>query len=166
MKFNRSQLAKFLPDNEAIRQFEELAFLATETADKVGSLTLVRGITAPDTTLVTAAFVPVAANNTYKFEFFGIYTCSLGTRWTVDGPIGTVIYTSEYSLSATAKTVNNVNDYLLPASANASSAAGNTVKIDGIVTPSVNGTLSVQFASAGVGDAVLLSGYLRLIRLT
>jgi hypothetical protein len=169
VKITRAQLAKFCPDNETIRAFEDLALQADSSEAKIGQQIIVGASSAADTTLVTAASVPVGIA-TYRFEFFAVYSVAstaAGTRWTLDGPAAEfVVYTSRYSLSATATTTNNCNAYSLPAGANASSADGNICMIDGIVKPTANGTLSVQFASGGASAVNLLSGHLRLIRLT
>ena len=174
MKLNRNQLAKFLPDNEAIRGFEELMATADKADQSAGNLASVLStVTAADTTLVTAATSEVLAqNSTYQFEFFGAYTvvsAAVGTRWIVNGPAASVLaYSSEYSLTATSKTVNSLAAYNLPAAANASSAAtgGNVAHIIGIVKPSANGSLSIQFASGGASAVNLVASSLRLIRLT
>ena len=174
MKLNRNQLAKFLPDNEAIRGFEELMATADRAESSAGALSSVSAAVVSDsTTLVNAGVsAALALNSTYQFEFFGVYTvasAAVGTRWVVDGPAASILaYSSEYSLTATSMTVNSLADYNLPAAANASSAStgGNVVRIAGIVKPSASGTLSIQFASGGASAVNMLAGSLRLIRLT
>jgi hypothetical protein len=174
MKLNRNQLAKFLPDNEAIRGFEELMATADRAEQSAGVLSSISATaTAPDTTLVSAGVSSsLALNSTYQFEFVGVYlvdSAGIGTRWVVDGPAAAVLaYTSEYSLTTTSKTYNSLTAYNEPAAANASSAAtdGNVVRIVGVVRPSANGTLSIKFASGGVSAVNLVAGSLRVIRLT
>jgi hypothetical protein len=174
MKINRAQLAKFLPDNESIRIFEDLATTATRADDSAGSLlSLPTAVTASNTTLVDSGLLAsLASGQTYKFEFFGAYTvasAAVGSRWVIEGPSASVLaYSSEYSLTATSRTINQLSAYSLPAAANASSAGtgGNVVCVQGIVKPSANGTLSMKFASGGASAVNLVAGYLRVIRLT
>ena len=169
MKIQRSQLAKFLPDTDAVRAFEELFALAESTDSKVGNQTLLTAKTADSTSLVDIASVGVSANVLYRFEFYGAFTTAsgaVGTRWVVDGPSTSVLaYSSRYPLSATTETVNHLSAFSLPASANASSVNG-MVRIDGIVKPSASGQLTFKFASGGASAVNLLGGYVRLIRLT
>jgi len=174
MKLNRAQLAKFLPDNESIRIFEDIASTAERADTSAGALTpLVSAVSAPDTTLVSSGLSALLLiNATYRFEFFGSYTvasAAVGTRWVVNGPAASVLaYKSEYALTAASNTLNNLTAYNLPAAANASSAAtgGNIVKIEGIVRPSASGALTIQFASGGVSAVNLVAGHLRITRLT
>ena len=174
MKINRAQLAKFLPDNEAIRIFEDLAATATRADDSAGSLlSLPASITSNSTALVNSGLISsLAVGQIYKFEFYGAYTvasAAIGSRWVINGPAASVLaYSSEYALTATGKTVNHLSVYNLPVAANASSAStsGNVVCIQGIVKPSVNGVLSMLFASGGASAVNLVAGYLRIVRLT
>ena len=114
----------------------------------------------------------MAVGQIYKFEFYGAYTvasAAIGSRWVINGPAASVLaYSSEYALTATGKTVNHLSVYNLPVAANASSAStsGNVVCIQGIVKPSVNGVLSMLFASGGASAVNLVAGYLRIVRLT
>jgi hypothetical protein len=171
MNVNRSQLSKFLPDNESIRIFEELLRTASRAdlnAGIVGSLP--SPSVANSTTLVESGLsVPLTSNQTYKFEFFGAYTVAstgVGTRWVIDGPAAQIAYSSEWSLSATSKTINQLAAYNLPSSANAGSAAGGIVKFEGIIRPDLDGALRLLFASGGASEVNLLGGYCRLTLLT
>ena len=102
---------------------------------------------------VTGLSFAVTAGQTYWFEFIVDYTApttATGSRWTINGPALTKLaYTSEYSLTATTKTINNLIAYQLPAACNATSgqAAGNIATLWGIITPAANGTVQLQFAS-------------------
>jgi hypothetical protein len=169
MKLSRAQLAKFLPDNDSIRAFEELFALAESADTKVGDQTLLTAKSATTTTLVDIVSLNVSANTLYRFEFYGAFTTAsvaVGTRWVVAGPATSVLsYSSRYPLSATAETVNHLSAFNLPASANASSANG-TVRIDGMVKPSASGQLTFKVASGGASAVNLVGGYVRLIRLT
>lgn len=123
---------------------------------------------------LTGCSVSVVSGATYYFLAFGTYDASstaIGSRWTVNGPSLTALgYGSNYSLSATTQTLNQgLSAYQLPASNNSTSAAtaGNTFKIEGIITPSANGTLQVQFACEGSGGTITAKkgSFLRVIRL-
>jgi len=101
----------------------------------------------------TGVGVSVVAGSIYHFRAVCHYESSstaIGSRWTVNGPAVTFIsYSSRYALTATTQTVNHgLNAYQLPAANNATSAAtsGNLAVIEGIIQPSANGTLQVQFA--------------------
>lgn len=175
MIVQRSQLAKFLPDNETIRMFEELMRTAERADRNAGDIrTIVSDVAAVDTTLVGSGLsLPVAAGGLYRFEFFGAYTVAstaVGSRWVINGPATFMMaYSSSNSLTTTSRTVNELAAYNLPASANASSAntAGNTVRIDGIIRPSAAGDLVMSFASGGASLVTLKAGsFGRLVRLT
>ncbi len=172
---NRQQLQKFLPDNESIRVFEDLVRTANEAQVNAGSVSVLSADTvAPDTTLIDSGLsVQVAANSTYRFEFVGVYAAAsigTGSRWVIDGPAVALLgYSSEWSLTATSKTVNQLAAYNLPAAANASSAntTGNMVEIEGIIKPTANGLLKMRFASSATSDITLKAGsFVRLTRLT
>ena len=166
MKYSRSQLAKFLPDNESIRLFEDImntAERAVNTAERAdinagNVLVLSADVSNSTTTLVDVLSIPVAGGAIYRFEFTSIYTGTDGCRWTVDGVAFDLLsYTSDYSLSATARTVNNASAYGVPAAANASTVPGIS-RVFGIIKPTVNGTLKLQMASAGVGPITAKAG--------
>ncbi|MFN4976666.1 MAG: hypothetical protein ACK5F9_02005, partial [Bacteroidota bacterium] len=57
--------------------------------------------------------------------------------------------TSRYTFSSNSETYNYSNTYNFPNSANNNSnaAGGNLAIIQGMITPSVNGTVTVRFAS-------------------
>ena len=169
MKFTRAQLSKFLPDADAIRAFEELISLAEGADNKVGAQVLLTPKTATSTTLVDAASVPVLANVPYKFEIYGAFNTasnSFGTRWVIDGPATSILhYTSRYPISQTIQSVNQLTAYNMPASATGTSVDG-VFSFDGIIRATAAGSLALKFASSGASAVDLLSGYMRLIRLT
>jgi hypothetical protein len=109
---------------------------------------------------VTGLSFPVTAGVNYNFHALIYYTSAsvnTGSRWSVNGPAATLLaYTSQYSLTATTVTNNNVAAYDNPALANATSASttGNITIIDGIIRPSASGTLIVRFASEIGGSAI------------
>lgn len=164
MRVTRSQLASFLPNNESIRIFEELVGVANSAQSSAGALSVVRQEVTTTSLADTGLQFQVEVNKPVKFEFFGAYTASAGVRFTVDGPAGSVYYTSEYSLTDTSSTVVNASAYLLPASVNASSLSAGTAKIEGVIVPAENGTLRIKFESAA--PITLKAGYLRSILLT
>lgn len=102
---------------------------------------------------VTGLSFNVLTNKTYYFKFIINYTSALtttGSRWSLSGPTGVICYTSEYSLTTTTSTRNaTVVGYDLPATANTSSATttNNNAFIEGIITPTADGTLVARFAS-------------------
>jgi hypothetical protein len=108
---------------------------------------------------VTGLSFDVTAGQTYYFEFTINYTAALtstGSRWSINGPTFTRLdYTSEYTLTTTTKTVNNLGAYDLPAASNATSlASGNIATIWGFITPSANGTVIARFASEVLSSAI------------
>lgn len=175
MMVQRNQLAKFLPDNESIRVFEELIRTADRADKNAGQFkTIISDVTVSDTTLIdTGITLAVASGSIYRFEFFGVYTvasAAVGARWVLDGPTAsTLAYSSEWSLTSTSKTINQLSAYNLPASANASSAGtgGNVVIINGMIAPTQTGDVVLRFASGAASDVTLKAGsFGRLVRLT
>lgn len=123
---------------------------------------------------VTGLGFAMTAGESYYFEAVIMYTAqatSTGSRWTVNGPANPtyVYYTSEYTITATTQTTNYANAYQIPAASNASSlSAGNTAWVTGIIKPSQNGTLQIQFASKIANSAItaLTGSFIRYQRLT
>lgn len=116
---------------------------------------------------VTGLAFDVVAGNTYYFEVICAYlsaATTTGSRWVIDCPAVTFLNgSSEYTLTATTKTVNSFSAKQIPAASNASSlAAGNVATIWGIIKPSANGTVQVQFASEVLNSAITYkSGFIR-----
>jgi len=161
MKLTRSQLSKFLPDNDTIRAFEELASTAESADKKVGSQILLPAVSSAGP-LTDAVSLKLTGNTLYRVEFRAAVTSSGGMRLTLSGPAFSVLsYTSRYPLTSTSETVNHASAYGIPAGLSASSANG-MATLDGMVNPSADGILTVQFA----GVVSILGGYVRLIRLT
>lgn len=104
-------------------------------------------------TSCTGLSFPVTNGVTYRFSAQINYTSSAannGSRWTITGPTTSQLsYTSTYALSATTLTTNNAVAYGIPAASSASSAntTGNIAQIQGVLVPTANGTVTVQFAS-------------------
>lgn len=110
---------------------------------------------------VTGLSFSVTSGETYWFRFTIPYTSAAtttGSRWSIDGPGSPTLlnYTSTYTLTATSNTVNSATAYDIPAASNATSlTAGNVAVIEGIITPSSNGTLIARFASEVSSSAVV-----------
>ena len=110
---------------------------------------------------VTGLSFAVASGTTYHFHALIDYTAAAtttGSRWSVNGPTTTLLgYTSTYGLTATTQTVNYANAYNIPAASNATSpnTTGDTAIIEGMLTPSAAGTLTVRFASSVASSAIV-----------
>lgn len=109
---------------------------------------------------VTGLSFPVVANETYCYEFIIPYTAALattGSRWCISGPTASLIaHRSEYPLTATTFTANNVSSYDQPAASNASSlTVGNVATMWGIIRPTANGTVIARFASEVASSAIV-----------
>lgn len=109
-------------------------------------------LTANSLATITELSFNVVAGTTYNFKYVIPYTAAAtttGSRWTINGPaVSFINYASRYTVSATSETVNYAGAYAVPSAANASSlTSGNLAIIEGVVKPSANGTLIVQFAS-------------------
>jgi hypothetical protein len=102
----------------------------------------------------------VVAGTTYKFKFVIFYTSAAtttGSRHTINGPATTfLMYRSSYTLTATSRTFNEgLTGYNVPSGASATSVvAGNMAVIEGVITPSANGTVIARFASEISNSAV------------
>lgn len=109
---------------------------------------------------VTGLSFAVTAGETYWFEFTIPYTAAAtttGSRWAINGPAAPTLlnYTSEYTLAATTKTLNNATAYDIPAASSATSlTAGNMATVWGIIKPSGNGTVIARFASEVSSSAI------------
>lgn len=112
---------------------------------------------------VTGLSFPVTAGQRYKFKFVITYTAAAtttGSRWSINGPTVTLLnYRSDYSLTTISRTTNDGQSaYNLPAASNLSSAvvaAGNIAVIEGIITPSANGSVIARFASEVLSSAIV-----------
>lgn len=164
MMVTRNQLAKFLPDNESIRIFEELISTAETANSNAGAVQKLPAQVTTTSLADSGLFIELTANRVYKFEFYAAYTASAGTRFTLAGPAGSVFYRSEWSLTATSSTISHASAYLQPAGVNASALTAGTVKIEGIAMPTASGQIKMQFESAS--PITLVTGYSRSIALT
>lgn len=109
---------------------------------------------------VTGLSFPVIAGQTFQFEFFIDYTAAAtttGSRWCINGPaFSRLMVQSNYGLTATSLTFNQVGGYDLPAASNASSplTTGNLAYIAGQITPSADGNVIARFASEVASSAI------------
>ncbi len=126
-------------------------------------ITLQNDVSNSTTTLSTISELNfnVIANKTYRFYAMIPYNSNLsnnGTRWTIDGPTATFIsYSSRYT-NGSNETFNYCNAYLLPTGVNNNSLATNLAIIQGVVIPSLNGTIQIKFAGAGSGVITAKAG--------
>jgi hypothetical protein len=100
---------------------------------------------------VTGLSFPVTAGTTYHFYAMIPYSSAAtttGSRWTINAPTTTLLnYTSRYTLTATTQTVIFASAVGIPAASNASSLANSIAIMEGVITPSANGTVIIRFAS-------------------
>jgi hypothetical protein len=111
---------------------------------------------------VTGLSFSVVSGNRYWFDFFIRYTAAAtttGSRWAINGPTNSELcYDSDYSLTATTRTLNTGQSaYDLPAASNASSATtgANIARITGIIVPTADGTVIARFASEVLSSAIV-----------
>lgn len=109
---------------------------------------------------VTGLSFPVVAGETYVFRAMIPYSAAVtttGSRWSVNGPANPtgLNYRSKYTLTATTETSNFATAYNIPAASNATSLTlGNVAIIEGVITPSSNGTVIIRFASEIAASAI------------
>lgn len=110
---------------------------------------------------VTGLSFPVTAGKKYRFRFQIQYTAAAtatGSRWSINGPGGTMRYESFYSLTSTTITTNQgLAAHDLPAACNATSAAtgANTATIEGFYEASSTGSVIARFASEVSSSAIV-----------
>ena len=109
---------------------------------------------------ITGLTHDVVSGTSYYFKAVILYTSAAtttGARFTVNGPTMTAVgYRSEYTLTSTTTTLNShLNALQLPAASNATALLlGNIAYIEGMFTPSANGTFAIQFASEVSSSAI------------
>lgn len=110
---------------------------------------------------VTGLSFPVTSGKKYRFRFKIQYTAAAtatGSRWSINGPGGTMRYRSNYSLTATTMTINEgLAAHDLPAACNATSAAtaGNNATVEGFYEASSTGSVILRFASEVASSAIV-----------
>lgn len=110
---------------------------------------------------VTGLSFPVTTGHKYYFQFIIQYTAAAtttGSRWSINGPGGTMRYRSSYSLTTTSETVNSgLTAHDTPAASNATSAAtaGNTAIVEGFYEATADGNVIARFASEVASSAIV-----------
>jgi hypothetical protein len=137
-------------------------WVSGETIVTLGSDVTNNNATANTMADVTGLSFSVTAGVTYRFRALIIYTAAVittGSRWAINGPASPTLlsYMAQYPNASNANTVVSAVTYDQPAASNAVSpfTAGNICTIDGIITPSASGTVTVRFASEIAGSAIV-----------
>jgi hypothetical protein len=106
---------------------------------------------------VTGLSFPVTANKVYKWRATLGYTNTANIQFAIDGPAVTFNrYRFTTAGTSTSNIVNNQSSYNNP---NSTSAAVNGVSTaDGLIRPSVSGTVIIRARSASVGGVTVLAG--------
>jgi len=147
-------------------RIKELIVIGSPTVSVLNTVVLSSDVTNNNASANTIADVTglsfsVTAGQTYWFRFTIPYTSAAtttGSRWAINGPASPTMlnYTSTYTLTATSNTVNSATAYDTPAAANATSlTTGNVAVVEGVITPSSNGTVIARFASEVSSSAVV-----------
>jgi hypothetical protein len=113
---------------------------------------------------ITGLQFSVTSGETYWFLFTIAYQAAAtttGSRWSITGPASPTILAmaQQNTLTVTTSTLGNNSAYDTPAASNATSAvasalAGNVARIEGIIRPSSNGTVTARFASEVAASAI------------
>lgn len=112
---------------------------------------------------VTGLSFAVTAGQTYWFRFTIGYTSAntgTGSRWTINGPAAPtyLAYHNTWQPSGTAnsnRTTGSYSAYDLPAACSLGSLlTGNVALIEGLIKPSVDGTVIARFASEVANSAI------------
>lgn len=110
---------------------------------------------------VTGLSFPVTSGKKYWFRFVIQYTAAAtttGSRWSINGPGGTMRYRSEVSLTTTSvTTIEGSAAHDLPAASSASSAAtgANIAVVEGFYEASASGNVIARFASEVASSAIV-----------
>ena len=101
---------------------------------------------------VTGLKFPILSGRRYSFKFvipYNAAAATTGSRWSINGPaLSQLHYSSRYTLTAIAETVNYLSAYNLPSTANLSSlTSGNLAVIEGTLTAAADGEVIARFAS-------------------
>lgn len=110
---------------------------------------------------ITGLSFSVNSGSRYWFRFWIWWTSAAtttGARFSINGPTATgqIAYRSDYSLTATTRTIIEAIAYDIPAASNASPAniAGNIAMIEGFIQPTANGTVIGRLASEVASSAI------------
>jgi hypothetical protein len=171
-----------LPNPSAVRY---LKINADNTVSAISLSTLKSEIGAPtftfktadhNTTAIAFADVPelnfaVTAGVSYNFKFVCLFSAALattGSRWAVNGPASPtrLIYRVLFPASTTGLVANGAwTLYDQPSTTISSGAPNNNCAIvEGVITPSANGTVSLRFATEIAGSQIQcqVNSYLEL----
>jgi hypothetical protein len=133
------------------------------TSSAIQYVHLTGDVSTTSTTLVdiTGLGFPVTAGKTYWFRFTiaGIApNTATGFGWTINGPSTTFLnYQSIYPSSSTTMSYNNgLSTYDNPSTAvgNSPGAGGTIIFIEGLITPSANGTVIGRFRSEAITGTI------------
>jgi aspartate 1-decarboxylase len=104
-----------------------------------------------------------AVNNGDIYEFEALITYNVnatttGSTWAINGPAGTVVYSTHSFTGAAAQDIRMKNALdAVTASTGSANVTGNLATIKGIVKPTANGTYKIRFASeVAVANAVIV----------
>jgi hypothetical protein len=110
---------------------------------------------------VTGLSFAVISGNTYKFRFYVTYTAAInttGSRWTITGPTATTIsYIQQYNLDGVSFQWASRTSYdagNLSSGSTTTAGAANIAIVEGVITPSANGTVQLRFASEITASAI------------
>jgi hypothetical protein len=116
----------------------------------------------------------VTAGVSYNFKFICIFSANVsttGSRWSINGPVSPtrLIYRVMFpastagALSTAAFTTYDAG----VATLNSGSTSNNCAIVEGVITPSANGTVSLRFATETAGAAITaqINTYLELIQI-
>lgn len=137
----------------AISSSYSVAVLASDVTNNNGTANTIAD--------VTGLSFPVTSGKKYRFRFEFQYTAAAtttGSRWSINGPGGTMRYRSEYSLTSTTTTTNEgLTAHDTPSGASASSAAtgGNNGTVEGFYEASATGNVILRFASEVASSAIV-----------
>ena len=149
--------------------------LATLRSD-IGMSTFTFKTADHNTTATAFADVPelnfaVTAGVSYSFKFVCLFSAALvttGSRWGVNGPASPtrLIYRVLFPASTTGLVANGAYTLYDQPTATVSSAApnNNCALVEGVITPSANGTVSLRFATEIAGSQIQcqINSYLEL----
>lgn len=110
---------------------------------------------------VTGLSFSVTSGETYYFRFVIPYTSAAtgtGSKWSINGPtVTTLIYDARWPSTGTAITRYFASTYDAgTVSGGSSTVDANVARIEGIITPSANGTVIARFASE-VGSSAIVA---------
>jgi hypothetical protein len=141
-----------------------LAFAGTTLSTTADNFVTTAGDVTNSTTTyadVTGLSFAVVSGETYWFQASVLYDAAAtttGSKWSINGPASPTRVAFKYSVSLTTTTTTdgNANFYDLPTASNATSAYtnANVALLEGFITPSASGTVTVRFGSEVAASAI------------